>query len=109
MLSIAICDDEEYFRTTEKKLISKYMAGKNCECMIDMYESGKELLALRSAISQYNIIFLDVNMEEIDGIETAKEIRENIKRCFYCFCDGFYYICVGRIQGGCSKVSHKGS
>ena len=47
MLSIAICDDEEYFRTTEKKLISKYMAGKNCECMIDMYESGKELLALR--------------------------------------------------------------
>ena len=28
MIRIAICDDEEYFRTTEKKLISKYMAGK---------------------------------------------------------------------------------
>ena len=39
-----------------------------------MYESGKELLALKSAISQYHIIFLDVNMEEIDGIETAKEL-----------------------------------
>ena len=50
MLSIAICDDEEYFRITEKQLILKYMAGKNCECMIDMYESGKELLALKSAI-----------------------------------------------------------
>ena len=36
MLSIAICDDEEYFRITEKQLILKYMAGKNCECMIDM-------------------------------------------------------------------------
>ena len=46
MLSIAICDDEEYFRITEKQLILKYMAGKNCECMIDMYESGKELLNL---------------------------------------------------------------
>ena len=85
MLSIAICDDEEYFRTTEKKLISKYMARKNCECMIDMYESGKELLALRSAISQYNIIFLDVNMEEIDGIETAKEIRKISKDVFIVF------------------------
>ena len=53
MLSIAICDDEEYFRITEKQLILKYMAGKNCECMIDMYESGKELLALKSAISYY--------------------------------------------------------
>ena len=79
MLSIAICDDEEYFRITEKQLILKYMAGKNCECRIDMYESGKELLALKSAISQYHIIFLDVNMEEIDGIETAKEIRYLIK------------------------------
>ena len=65
MLSIAICDDEEYFRITEKQLILKYMAGKNCECMIDMYESGKELLALKSAISQYHIIFLDVNMDTI--------------------------------------------
>ena len=54
MLSIAICDDEEYFRTTEKKLISKYMAGKNCECMIDMYESGKELLNLREELNQYH-------------------------------------------------------
>lgn len=109
MLSIAICDDEEYFRITEKQLILKYMAGKNCECRIDMYESGKELLALKSAISQYHIIFLDVNMEEIDGIETAKEIRKITKDVFIVFCDGFYYICVGRIQGGCSKVSHKGS
>ena len=89
MLSIAICDDEEYFRITEKQLILKYMAGKNCECMIDMYESGKELLALRSAISQYNIIFLDVNMEEIDGIETAKEIRKISKDVFIVFVTAF--------------------
>lgn len=89
MLSIAICDDEEYFRITEKQLILKYMAGKNCECMIDMYESGKELLALKSAISQYHIIFLDVNMEEIDGIETAKEIRKITKDVFIVFVTAF--------------------
>lgn len=76
--------------------------------MIDMYESGKELLNLREELNQYHIIFLDVNMEEIDGIETAKEIRK-ITKDVLLFCDGFYYICVGRIQGGCSKVSHKGS
>ena len=28
MLSIAICDDEEYFRITEKQLILKYMADR---------------------------------------------------------------------------------
>ena len=34
----------------------------------------------------------------------SKGNTENHERCFYCFCDGFYYICVGRIQGGCSKA-----
>ena len=89
MLSIAICDDEEYFRITEKQLILKYMAGKNCECMIDMYESGKELLNLREELNQYHIIFLDVNMEEIDGIETAKEIRKITKDVFIVFVTAF--------------------
>ena len=58
MLSIAICDDEEYFRITEKQLILKYMAGKNCECMIDMYESGKELLNLREELINIILFFL---------------------------------------------------
>ncbi len=92
MLSIAICDDEEYFRITEKQLILKYMAGKNCECMIDMYESGKELLNLREELNQYHIIFLDVNMEEIDGIETAKEIRKISKDVFIVFTSNIFAI-----------------
>lgn len=76
MLSIAICDDEEYFRIREKQLILKYMSEKDCKCTIDTFESGKTLLNLKESLSQYDIIFLDINMEEIDGIETAKEIRK---------------------------------
>ena len=49
----------------------------------------KELLALKSAISQYHIIFLDVNMEEIDGIRDSKGNTENHERCFYCFVTAF--------------------
>lgn len=76
MLSIAICDDEEYFRMREKQLILRYMTERDCKCTIDMFESGIKLLQVKESLSQYDIIFLDVNMEEMDGIETARKIRK---------------------------------
>ncbi len=76
MFRIAICDDEEYFRLREKQLISEYMESKYCGYEITLYSSGVELLRQKEEILQYDIIFLDINMKEMDGIETAKEIRK---------------------------------
>lgn len=89
MVYIAICDDEKYFRIREKQLIKKYMEKKACKCKIDVFHSGKEILELKKTISQYNIIFLDINMEEIDGIETAKEIRKITKDAYIVFVTAF--------------------
>lgn len=89
MFCIAICDDEEYFRIREKQLILNYMANKTYRCKIDMFNSGKEILNLKKAVSQYDIIFLDVNMEEIDGIETAKEIRKMTNDVYIVFVTAF--------------------
>lgn len=76
MLCVAICDDEEYFRVREKQLIEKYMDGRGHGCQIDLYTDGKELLDDPALVLQYDVIFLDINMEEMDGIETAGRIRE---------------------------------
>lgn len=89
MFSIAICDDEEYFCMRERQLILKYLTNKSFKCTIDMFQSGKELLKLKESISQYDIIFLDVNMEEIDGIETAKEIRKITRSVYIVFVTAF--------------------
>ena len=70
MLRIAICDDEKLFRENIKKYVLKYLSE------IDMFNSGKELLGLGTDLLGYNIIFLDINMDEIDGIMTAHKIRE---------------------------------
>lgn len=75
MYHIAICDDEEYFRLREKKLIEKYMEERGGACSIDLYASGAEMLSASDAGQQYDMIFLDVNMEEMDGMETAERIR----------------------------------
>ena len=76
MIHIAVCDDEEYFRLREKKLVGEYMEKRKYSYTIDTYSSGKEMLDAANMPLQYDIIFLDINMEELDGLETARRIRE---------------------------------
>ena len=76
MFHIAVCDDEEYFRIREKKLIEEYMKNRGFACQTDLFPSGKEMLEAAEFIQQYDVIFLDISMEEMDGIETARRIRQ---------------------------------
>lgn len=75
MFRIAVCDDEAYFRNRERELIEQYMDNRGCSCMIDLYASGKELLDRADADLPYDAVFLDISMEEMDGLQTAGRIR----------------------------------
>lgn len=69
VLNIAVCDDEEVICRQIKELIEKRMA----DSCIDVYDSGKKLLA---AEKLYDMVFLDIQMDGINGIETARALRE---------------------------------
>ena len=73
---IAICDDEEIFRKNIYEIIMKYMDEKGCPCEVDEFASGKDFISLGINMAKYDIVFLDINMDEIDGMETAQEIRK---------------------------------
>ena len=89
MFYIAICDDEEYFQKREQQLIMDYMNKNRYKCKIDIFSSGKEIAKLGTAISKYSIIFLDINMKELDGMETARQIREVTKDIYIVFVTAF--------------------
>lgn len=89
MFCIAICDDEEYFCTKEKELVAGFMNRKGYPYRIDIFSSGRELLDSTDLISQYDVIFLDINMRELDGIETAKEIRKITRETYIVFVTAF--------------------
>lgn len=76
MYRIAICDDEKPFRDSVKKYVEKYLSEKEILYVLDTFASGKEFLELGIELVRYDIIFLDINMDEIDGIATAQKIRE---------------------------------
>ena len=69
-LNIAICDDEEIIREQIKELTEKEKSGL---CM-ELYETGDALLA---SGKQFDIVFLDIQMEGTDGIETAKRLMQH--------------------------------
>lgn len=89
MLKIAICDDERYFQTIIKEILINYQEQKNIPLSIDIFESGKELLKLEMGLVRYNIVFLDIKMDEIDGILTAQTIRDVNKDIFIVFITAF--------------------
>ena len=76
MLKIAICDDEAYFRKLVKNYITDYLSKRDVLFEIVEFGSGEELLQCGIEIVQYTVIFLDINMQEVDGIATARKIRE---------------------------------
>lgn len=76
MFRIAICDDESFFTEELKQLISSYMMEKGIVFEIDAYGSGEALVNLGIEVVRYTVVFLDINMDKMDGIRTAEKIRE---------------------------------
>jgi DNA-binding LytR/AlgR family response regulator len=85
MFRIAICDDEYYFRQEFKDIISDYMRNKGLIFHIDTFASGEEFIALGIEMVKYTIVFLDVNMNKMDGVTAAKAIRMISKEIFIVF------------------------
>lgn len=75
MLKVAICDDEPYFRERMKETVLKYMLAKEHDYQIKCFESGDAYLKESTKESNYHIVFLDINMKGLNGIETAEAIR----------------------------------
>ena len=88
MFRIAICDDEPHFLEHERELIAGYMRDQGYSCQIDTFGSGLDVMAEEHGISQYDIIFLDINMDGPNGIETAKHIRKYSTDLYIVFVTG---------------------
>ena len=71
-MQIAICDDEVFMVQILEEKIKKLLP----DAVIDKYLSGDELIA---SGSKPDILFLDIQMPGMDGMETAKMLRQDIE------------------------------
>ena len=89
IIKIAICDDEIIFLEKMKTIIDTYCMKKQIPCEVNIYQSGREFIADYIEMIGYQIVFLDINMEEIDGLETARELRKMSQKTFLIFVTAF--------------------
>lgn len=73
MISIAVCDDELLYCSNIAKQIKDILAESGTQVIVREFGSGGELLR---AVENFDIIFLDIMMQDMDGMKTAKLLRD---------------------------------
>ena len=71
-MRVAICDDER----TDAAKIEFALADLTQDMTIDYYASGKELLDNLTNVQPYDCIFMDIYMNEENGMDIARQVRE---------------------------------
>lgn len=74
MIKFAICDDEPYMAQEIANQLSRYMNGKQITSYcVSSFQNGCSLL---ESDCNFDIVFLDIQMEHLNGMETAKMLRQ---------------------------------
>ncbi len=73
MLSIAVCDDEVIECCNMARKIKDILEEMKIPCIIRQFRGGGELL---QALESFDMVFLDIIMQDLDGMKTAQIFRE---------------------------------
>lgn len=77
MREIVICEDVEIERSLLHAVLQQYFQEINEEVVIQEYEAGEALVAdVEEGYTNMELLFLDIYMKELNGMETARKLRE---------------------------------
>ena len=85
-MKAAICDDESYWRETLTDCLKEYSKKHHIDIFFDYYSDGASLI---KCSDKYDIIFMDFQMNDLNGIETARQIRKTNNDCIIIFVSAF--------------------
>ena len=74
MVKIALCDDDSRCLKDLEKLIKKWLDANSARADVVTFSDGDALLTACKSIP-FDIIFLDVMMPLLNGLDTARELR----------------------------------
>ena len=76
-MKIAVCDDNPKHINAIENSLFEIGKAENIKVECDAYQSGEELTRVyQSSTAAYDVIFLDMEMDGLNGIDTANLIRE---------------------------------
>lgn len=82
MIHIAIVDDESFVLLELSRAVKEYFKTKSVSYVIQTFTSGTEML-MQARL--FDLIFLDIQMSGLSGMETAKRLRQSGAEGFIVF------------------------
>lgn len=77
MYTVVICEDESVFRKTHERICCEIFEKLNIEYHISLFESSAEFRTAFLKGTRYDLILLDIVMDDTNGVELARMIREH--------------------------------
>ncbi|MBP3678255.1 MAG: response regulator transcription factor [Agathobacter sp.] len=85
-IRIGICDDEDFFREELEKLVSVYGNDAEHDFDIHTYSKAEDVATdILEKNEEYHILFLDVEMDGMTGMEVAQKLRREGYKGVICF------------------------
>lgn len=78
MFRIAVCDDNDAVCSAIENIIDGFFRTENTHYEIDSFQSGEELLKELNNHEKYDLIYLDIELAQINGVAVGRYIRENL-------------------------------
>ena len=75
-INALICDDQIQCTQIVQQYLVKYCDERNYTCFCDLFDNGEKAL---NATKRYDIAFLDIEVGNINGLDIAKKLKENLK------------------------------
>jgi DNA-binding LytR/AlgR family response regulator len=79
MFRIAVCDDEPAIGSSIENILIEYGQQNAIDMDVDVFCSGEELCSAMENGEAYHLLYLDVCMKLLDGIEVSRKIRDEYK------------------------------
>ena len=76
MISIAVCDDDLSFGLSLEERIVSYGKEKNIELETEVFSDGESFIREVENGGQYDIVYMDIEMEKKDGISAVRELKK---------------------------------
>lgn len=89
MLQVAICDDDTLFTGMLEELLKKEALSNGMDLEIDVFFDGAMLEKYISQGNSFDLIFLDIEMAQENGIDTARHIRETDQSVLLIYISGY--------------------
>lgn len=89
MIKVAVCDDENVIAAQMESIILDVCFRENIPVDIDVFYNGESLEKEIWKGTKYDLIYLDIQMENGDGITTAQNIRKTDENALLIYVSGF--------------------